>query len=128
MAVEDAAVLGTLLGQITQEGRSQALHQIPDMLQLYETCQKTRSTTNVEGAVANRRLYNMHDGPEQVARDKTLAEADFRSPSPWGFVDVDYQTRLLGFDCVAEAKRAFDEWTRKGGSGIGSAEEGKSRL
>jgi hypothetical protein len=52
----------------------------------------------------------MHDGPEQQARDKELAEADWVRPSKWGWADPEYQREMLGFDSVGDANRAFEAW------------------
>ncbi|KAJ5951530.1 uncharacterized protein N7479_009943 [Penicillium vulpinum] len=107
MAVEDGAVLGKLLGLHSRDRPDGATEGIPRILQLYESLQKGRSTTNVNGAKANQRLYHLPDGPEQVKRDIMLKNADYKSPSSLSFVDVNYQTALLGCDCIAEAEAAF---------------------
>ncbi len=52
----------------------------------------------------------MHDGPEQEARDKELAEVNWVKPSRWGWADLGYQRKMLGFDSIADTTRAFEVW------------------
>lgn len=119
MAVEDAAVLGTLLGlyqaslSTSSTGRQTT---IPEVLKLYESLQKERTTTNVQGAVSNRSMYHMADGPEQEERDMILmgtkqAMVEGDGNSKFIFIDSGYQKKLLGRDSVADARRAWQEWT-----------------
>lgn len=110
MAVEDGATLGILLGRFSKAQLPVA--RIPDVLRVYELVRKERTTTNVEGAVVNRWLYHMDD-TEAEARDKAFAAHDWDDesidfPHRWG--SLNYTKQLMGFDAMAEAERAFNEW------------------
>lgn len=114
MAVEDGAVLGKLLGLLngSSNGTTPA-ELIPEVLQLYETLRKSRTTVNVQGARSNQKWYQIPDGPEQEARDAEMAGAklaDGLSLTGWRWIDPEYQKELLGHDVVAEAVKAFGEW------------------
>ncbi|KAF3808726.1 FAD-dependent monooxygenase OpS4 [Colletotrichum gloeosporioides] len=114
MAVEDGAVLGKLLGLLNNSSNGTAPAElIPEVLQLYETLRKSRTTVNVQGARSNQKWYQIPDGPEQEARDAEMAGAklaDGLSPTGWRWIDPEYQKELLGHDVVAEAVKAFGEW------------------
>jgi salicylate hydroxylase len=75
MAVEDGAIIGQLLGRLNQISRNSNITRhnlqgrINSALQLYEHCQKKRTTINVQGALNNRHFYHMSDGEEQRLRD-----------------------------------------------------------
>ncbi|KAL0066144.1 hypothetical protein AAF712_006768 [Marasmius tenuissimus] len=66
MAIEDAAVLGNLFSRITDKS------QIPELLQAYQRIRFDRATSQQTGALDNRTLYHMLDGPEQEARDVSM--------------------------------------------------------
>ena len=113
MAVEDGLVLGTLLGHL------QASDQIPDtekaerirpILELFEALRKKRTTVNIKGAIANRAMFHLHDGPEQEQRDRELGEADWVKPCRWGWADPGYQKKMLGFEMVHDTEKAFEVW------------------
>lgn len=110
MAVEDGAVLGILLGRLAQAPVDDPRRYIPEMLQLYEKLQKSRSTANVRGAADNGRIYQLPDGDEQRARDAAFAQADYESPCSLLFCDGKYQDTLLGHDAVGAATEAFEVW------------------
>ena len=109
MAVEDGAVLGKLLGMQQHQRSTEAT--IPEVLKLYESLRKTRTTLNVNGAFENRNLYHML--PEEVVRQRRneqLAELDwddFESTFPWSWGRLPYLKDLLGVDVVAGAQAAF---------------------
>ncbi|EXJ55608.1 hypothetical protein A1O7_08536 [Cladophialophora yegresii CBS 114405] len=119
MAVEDGLVLGLLLARL----QSTTTERLPDkrtsyinsILLLFESLRKKRTTTNVKGAIANRYMFHMHDSPEQEARDRELAEADWEKPSRWIWADIGYQRKMLGFDSVADTNRAFEVWLEEEG-------------
>ncbi|KAK1973092.1 FAD/NAD(P)-binding domain-containing protein [Colletotrichum sublineola] len=113
MAAEDGAVLGKLLGLLKASAGDGMKQKVPEILRLYESLRKTRTTVNVEGAVSNRKWYHVEDGPEQEARDAELRGMPLReglSPTGWRWIDKDYQMDLLGRDSVAEAVEAFKQW------------------
>ncbi|KXH43075.1 hypothetical protein CSIM01_01829 [Colletotrichum simmondsii] len=117
MAVEDGAVIGKLLGLLkNSSGAENMIPQIPEILKLYETLRKDRTTVNVQGATSNRKWYHVRDGPEQEARDAEMTGAPLRdglSPTGWRLMDEDYRMELMGRDSVAEAIEAFREWEQK---------------
>ncbi|GKT42062.1 FAD-dependent monooxygenase OpS4 [Colletotrichum spaethianum] len=116
MAVEDGAVLGKLLGLLKGSAGDNIKQKIPEILELYESLRKSRTTVNVAGALSNRKWYHVEDGPEQEARDAELGGVPLKeglSPTGWRWVDKNYQMDLLGRDSVAEAVEAFKQWDHK---------------
>ncbi|OHE97567.1 hypothetical protein CORC01_07182 [Colletotrichum orchidophilum] len=117
MAVEDGAVIGKLLGLLKDAAGPEHMQvQVPEVLKLYETLRKNRTTVNVQGATSNRKWYHVHDGPEQEARDAELAGTPLKdglSPTGWRLMDPDYGMELMGRDTVAEAVEAFEEWKQR---------------
>jgi len=113
MAVEDGCVLGTLLGRlqgselIPETEKQDKIHSI---LELCERLRKQRTTLQVRGAIANRYMFHLPDGPEQEQRDRELAEVDWIKPCRWQWADVGYQKKLLGFDVVQDTNKAFEAW------------------
>ncbi|KAF5541288.1 salicylate hydroxylase [Fusarium mexicanum] len=116
MAVEDGAVLGKLLGLLNQSQSHMAefKNRVPEILKVYETSRKTRTSANVQGAVSNRRSYHLPDGPEQEARDNWVSSSR-STPSPYvyAFADPKYLQTMLAFDCVADSIHAFKTWENK---------------
>ncbi|KAK1600335.1 uncharacterized protein LY79DRAFT_585825 [Colletotrichum navitas] len=113
MAAEDGAVLGKLLGLLKASAGDSMKQKVPEILKLYESLRKSRTTANVEGSMSNRKWHHVEDGPEQEARDAELRGMPLReglSPTGWRWVDKEYQTELLGRDSVAEAVEAFKRW------------------
>ena len=113
MAVEDGAVLGILLGELS---RLDQKDQIPEVLHLYEDLRKKRTTTIVRGAMANAYLFQMSDPEEMAKRNKELAEADVNDPRStirWTWANMGYQKNLLGFDTIGNAKQRFAEWSQQ---------------
>ncbi|KAF5242940.1 hypothetical protein FANTH_8436, partial [Fusarium anthophilum] len=113
MAVEDGAVLGKLLGLLNQSQShvTDFRSSVPEILKVYETLRKTRTSANVQGAVSNRHSYHLPDGPEQEARDHWVSSSR-STPSPYvyAFADPKYLQTMLAFDCVADSIRAFKTW------------------
>ncbi|KAJ7616696.1 hypothetical protein DFH06DRAFT_1286089 [Mycena polygramma] len=67
--VEDAAVLGILLGQISHRG------QLGSLLHAYQEIRYTRSRETQLAALANHHIFHLEDGPAQQARDESMREA-----------------------------------------------------
>ncbi|KAH9837783.1 uncharacterized protein C8Q71DRAFT_561138 [Rhodofomes roseus] len=63
MAIEDAAVLGTLLSHIT------SVAQLPNILKAYEGLRLPRATAMQNASRLNQHYVHMPDGPEQEKRD-----------------------------------------------------------
>ena len=110
-AVEDGCVLGVLLSEFGRSSADNAgAEKLSEVLALYERLRKAKTTMNVRGSADNRRMFHMHDGPEQEERDRVLGETDWDRPSVWQWADPAYQKELLGFDAVQDARRAFRVW------------------
>ncbi|KAF0330560.1 salicylate hydroxylase [Colletotrichum asianum] len=113
MASEDGAVLGKLLG-LLHKSKLPDKHYIPDILKLYESLRKSRTTTNVQGAVSNRSTYHLPDGPQQQWRDACLAAASlYPVQTEFKIADEAYKIDMLGSDSVRECASAFENWVEK---------------
>ncbi|EQB54277.1 hypothetical protein CGLO_05915 [Colletotrichum gloeosporioides Cg-14] len=113
MASEDGAVLGKLLG-LLHKSKLPDKQYIPDVLKLYESLRKSRTTTNVQGAVSNRSTYHLPDGPQQQWRDACLAAANlYPVQTEFKIADEGYKTDMLGSDSVRECASAFENWVEK---------------
>lgn len=113
MAIEDGAVLGNLLGSLVQDDKelSGLAHEhVSSLLQVYEMLRKLRTTTNVKGAAANRYMYHLEDGDEQMRRDAELKAHDWIRPSHWRWADLTAQDELLGHDVITESEREYNAW------------------
>ncbi|KAK6380081.1 hypothetical protein LTS17_005269 [Exophiala oligosperma] len=113
MAVEDGAVLGHLLGKIKNEfwrSETSAKEPINAVLELFEHVRKHRTTINVQGAVDNRRLFHMVEGPDRDRRSHVMQMTDWKTQTLTDFSwnDLEYQSAMLGFDVIADADRAFE--------------------
>ena len=123
MAVEDGAVLGALFEKI--EGS----HQIPDLLIVYETIRKPRTTKVVQGSSHfGRTVFHLQDGPHQQERDRQMLEFDNKRfegyPNRWA--DPVFQNFLFGYDAFAEADKAWSKY--KDGTFPGTAGKFLARL
>ncbi len=108
MAVEDGAVLGALLGRIT------ARAQIPDILTIYETIRKARTTRVVKTSSHHQDMFHMHDGDRQKERDRQLVEYNDHPfegyPNKWR--DPSFQPWLWGYDVEQEVEKAWDVYVK----------------
>lgn len=97
MAVEDGAVLGVLLGILSQQSIScNIIQDVPSLLHLYESLRKSRTTLNVQGAVANQKMFHLPDGAEQEVRDFALSSVDWETGRECHWADIRYQKRRWG--------------------------------
>lgn len=113
MASEDGAVLGKLLG-LLHNSKLPDTQYIPDVLKLYESLRKSRTTTNVQGAVSNRSTYHLPDGLQQQWRDACLAAASlYPVQTEFKIADETYKMDMLGSDSVRECASAFENWVEK---------------
>src|SRR5215471_991666 len=107
-AVEDGAVLGTLLSRVTDAS------QLPDVLRIYEELRKSRTTRVVKGSTAMRDVFHVHDGPRQRERDRQLLEYQDEPfvgfPNRWK--DPVFQPWLFRYDAEEEAKNAWDVYLK----------------
>jgi len=120
MAVEDGAIIGHLLGALNTKLQNENIpeshrsHSISQVLQLYESLQKHRSTQNVLGAKNNRAFYHMEDGPEQQKRDEELLRHTWTNePSQYRWCDMQYNADLLGVDVLKIAQQVFESWSKE---------------
>lgn len=118
MAVEDGAVIGLLLGQFNRASMMKApdgQKKIHEVLMLYESMRKSRTTTNVKGAIQNKAFYQMEDGPSREQRDKTVRAVDWFDPNgkcEWDWASMQYQRDLMGFDTIGNASTVFQDWAK----------------
>ena len=110
MAVEDGATLGRLLGLLNshQKALGSSVENTREILKLYETLRKSRTTMNVRGAAENKFWYHLSDGPMQERRDRALAGTS--DDTDWCWVKETYSRELLGFDAVEDGEQAFYSW------------------
>lgn len=114
MAVEDGAVIGHILGRLSKEyPHETVLAIIPAALKFYERIRKPRTTLNVKGAVGNRVMYHLRDGPKQQERDADFAEVDWIRPCKWKYADPEYQKAMLGKEDVFSYEQEFEQWRKK---------------
>jgi len=103
MAVEDGAFLGSLFSRLTSRS------QIPDILTIFESVRKARTTRVVKGSSHYRDIFHMHDGPKQEERDRQLLENDEEPfegfPNKWR--DPVFQEWLWGYDVEREVEKAW---------------------
>ncbi|KAJ5155978.1 hypothetical protein N7492_008781 [Penicillium capsulatum] len=102
-SLEDGAVLGLLLGHMTNKA------QLPRLLRLYESLRKSRGEAIVRETFKQRHDFHMADGPEQKKRDEVFLsqlgkELQGAFPSRWTCPEV--QPWLYGYDAIHEVKTA----------------------
>ncbi|KAJ7137424.1 hypothetical protein C8R43DRAFT_1203079 [Mycena crocata] len=108
MAVEDAAVLGTLLAQLSHRT------QLATLLHAYQEIRYPRTKETQLAAFANHHIFHLEDGPAQQARDdsmrsamaaehsKSVGDADGNA-NLWA--DRKKSQRQFGYDAEADARR-----------------------
>jgi salicylate hydroxylase len=115
MAIEDGAALGILVGSLSQSRFEDRKAHVPQTLHLYEEMRKRRTTTNVQGAIENRHLFQMADERDVGTRDRELLDADLpdiNNDCRWGYAHLRYQKQLMGFDTIKDAREQFQKWIR----------------
>ena len=114
MAVEDGAISEILLGSLSRSVlKVERTSRIPGVLELYQSIRRSRMATIVQGAIPNRKLYHVEDGPGCVARDVALGYVewhDAQSECEWGWANLGYLEGLMGFDTITDAARCFRQW------------------
>ena len=83
---------------------------------MYESIRKDRTTVNVQGAIQNRALFHMEDGPQSETRNAAFKKVDWEDPESdfgWGWANLGYLKQLMGFDTVGDARRYFEEWIKR---------------
>ncbi|KAJ5390489.1 FAD-dependent monooxygenase OpS4 [Penicillium cataractarum] len=102
-SLEDGAVLGLLLGHMTDKA------QLPRILRLYESLRKSRGEAIVRETFKQRHDFHMVDGEEQKKRDEVFLsqlgkEIKGAFPSRWTCPEV--QPWLYGYDAIKEVEKA----------------------
>jgi salicylate hydroxylase len=118
LAVEDALVLGTLLGNLSEVCRDHAsmVYNIPIILEAFEYVQKPRTTMIVQASSRNGFYNHLEPGTiDQLKRDHDFANFDPEttvSGSPW--IDADFNRRMLGRDSMGVALYEFHQLMKNG--------------
>ncbi|KAK5634871.1 hypothetical protein RRF57_010584 [Xylaria bambusicola] len=102
-SLEDGAVLGRLLGHVTDP------NEIAPTLQLYEKVRKTRGEGIAKEALFQRASFHLEDGPSQQQRDKIFLDClgkEPRAPFPSRWTCPRIQAWLYGYDALLEANSA----------------------
>jgi salicylate hydroxylase len=107
-AIEDAAVLGAVLGQLP-DGREESVNKA---LRVYEKIRKERAEMLVELAAASARNLHLGEGKAKEERDRQFEELRKKGgkatvPDKWA--DADVQKTVYGVDCVKIAKEEFGD-------------------
>lgn len=113
-AVEDAVVLGRLLGRFSRTKEPES--SLPRLLELYQAIRKSRAVPIVRAADSTRDVFHCPDGPEQRERDRLLREHDWWDEdrtAPWLLADFKTLHGIYGYDAVKSADEGF------GGSRLG---------
>lgn len=92
MCLEDAAVLGDLFSRAANPRTPEVKRQLLD---IYERCRKERTEMVVERGNLQQYLYHLHDGPEQVERDRKMAAKEAGEALVWR--DSALAPQLLGY-------------------------------
>ncbi|KZP19618.1 FAD/NAD(P)-binding domain-containing protein [Athelia psychrophila] len=103
-AIEDGAVLGVVLGKLTDK---KGLHAA---LKVYERLRKQRAEYLVEQAAASGRTLQLTDPTAQAQRDEAFRQVKNGGPNPDKAVDREVQDYVFGYDCIADAESHFDEF------------------
>jgi len=108
MAIEDGYCLGRLLSLC------QTSSQLPDILTIYESIRKARTTRIVKESSLNQQIFHMRDGPKQEERNRQLLEYQDEPfegfPNKWR--DPVFQEWLWGYDCDVEVENAWRRYER----------------
>lgn len=116
MALEDAAVLGNLLGRITSPS------ELPALLKAYETLRHPRASAVQAASRQNQHIFHLPDGPAQQARDGAMRlamEAALKEARGETFEDCEGTPSLwadrkanmvaFGYDADAEVEKWWKE-------------------
>ncbi|KAJ7195381.1 FAD/NAD-P-binding domain-containing protein [Mycena pura] len=115
MAVEDAAVLGTLLSHLTRA--DDPADGLGMLLRAYQALRQSRTAKTQRAARANFDVFHLPDGPAQRTRDGSMRSAALDAAAADGGANVWADRRKsdqqFGYDAEAEAWR----WCRDNGIG-----------
>ncbi|PYH63849.1 FAD-dependent oxidoreductase [Aspergillus vadensis CBS 113365] len=141
-AIVEALTLGTLLSlynqhthlhfhpQLKPPSPSPSHSHLPSLLTLHTTLRAPITTSKTQAALSTLRTFQLENGLAQQARDWVLSGAGItRDTDGWWKVVSARQEEVLGsgIGLVDETGRAFWEWMRERGGGLGDRErEGSS--
>ncbi|KAM6504583.1 hypothetical protein FSOLCH5_015325 [Fusarium solani] len=103
-AIEDGAVLGLLLGNLSRK------EDLPKALARYQQLRKARGDSIVRETFKQRDSFHMHDGPEQEARDAIFLSQlgkELRAPFPSRWTCPEVQPWLYGYDAFKEVEESI---------------------
>ncbi|KAJ6488843.1 hypothetical protein C8R45DRAFT_901717 [Mycena sanguinolenta] len=106
-AIEDGAVLGVVLGKLTDK------RDVHAALLVYERLRKSRTSHLVSLAAESGRALHLTDPHAQAARDEAFRQVKHGGPNPDKAVDREVQDFVYGHDCVNDAEGRFDEYFRE---------------
>ena len=113
MAIEDGFLLGRLLSRIPASSSPNPVL-LADILTLYESLRKSRTTQIVKQSSHYQQIFHMHDGPRQEERDRQLVEYDAEPyegyPNKWR--DPVFQEWLWGYDVQEVVDVAWERYLR----------------
>ena len=70
----------------------------------------SRMTSNVQGAIQNRKMYHIEDGLNCEACNAALGPVDWHdlhSKCEWGLANLRYMKDLMAFDTITNAVNIF---------------------
>ncbi|KUI67902.1 3-hydroxybenzoate 6-hydroxylase [Cytospora mali] len=105
-AIEDGAVLGTLLGHVKSKD------QVHQALKMYEKLRKARGEAIVKETFRQRHDFHLPDGPEQEARDSLFLSVlgkEPKGPFPSRWTCPEVQPWLYGYDAFTEVYNAVKD-------------------
>nr|POE49046.1 fad-dependent monooxygenase ops4 [Quercus suber] len=106
MALEDAAVLGELLG------RMESKEQIGDVLTMFESVRQPRAFEMRRRSGRMREMYGMENGARQEERDRQLRQGDGWDGFANFLKDPVLVEWMFGYDAVAEANTAWERYVK----------------
>jgi salicylate hydroxylase len=106
MAVEDGAVLATLLEDCKTRS------EIPMVLQVYDAIRRPRVIKIKDWSHDMRYVVGCEDGPDQEDRDERM-RCGFSDVHPIPYATPLYQDWIWGYNAVEEARRAWTKQTSK---------------
>jgi salicylate hydroxylase len=130
MALEDGYCLGLLLSRICPSSTPATANALSDILTIYESLRKSRTTRIVKQSSHYRHIFHMHDGARQEERDRQLVEYD-RNPFegyPNKWKDPVFQQWLWGYDVRKEVGSAWSVYEKGMWPGTSGGWKTSSRL
>lgn len=102
MALEDGLTLGHLLGCLQQSKAQLSARQreerLEELLHLFESLRKYRTSLNQKGSQSNQFWYQTNGKEQMEHRNQVFRAADGLGDCQWKGADAKYQKELLGFD------------------------------